>query len=214
MSLRPTEIEMTSRRAVVPAYKRPQLNSALLDIVATQYKIPNPFCESLSSALGNASMPITFVVIDIENYPNFNEDPRFMLVMQNKTSHFVVTASYNQALLKKLDCTDQALLKKLDCTERQVFCDNTVKHDKDAADTHLIMLAQTMFILSNFNNRMQDKFVIFSNDHVFRNMACVMDSNFYTWTIDKVQPSDKARVSLCSGLARRADANAPLAASR
>jgi len=203
MSLRPIENKMTSQQPVVLAYKQPQMNSTLLGIVAMQYKIPNPFCESLSSALENASKPITFVVIDIENYPNIETDPRFMVVMENNTSHFVVTASYNQALLNKLDCKN-----------REVFCDHTVQHCEDAADTHLIMLAQTMFILSNFNNRMQDKFVIFSNDHVFRNMACVMDSNFYTWTIDKVQPSDKARVSLCSGLARRADANAPLAASR
>jgi hypothetical protein len=167
-------------------------------MVAAQYNIPSEFCLSLQNALGNASTPITFVVIDIENYPNIEHDSRFKIVMKDETSKFVVTASYSQALLNKLDCKDRA-----------VFCDHTVRNEQDAADTHLIMLAQTMFMLSNLTRRTQDKFVVFSNDHVFKNMAWVMDSNFHTWADDGNAPPPTARVRLCSGLAKRADANAP-----
>jgi len=198
MSLRSQNSKVSSQVPVVLSHKRPHLNSELVDIVAAQFNIPPPFCSSLQDALGDASKPITFVVIDIENYPNIEQDPRFKIVMKNNTSQFVVTASYSLELLKRLHCEDRA-----------VFCDHTVRNEQDAADTHLIMLAQTMFMLSNLTRRTQDKFVVFSNDHVFKNMAWVMDSNFHTWADDGNAPPPTARVRLCSGLAKRADANAP-----
>jgi hypothetical protein len=138
--------------------------SLLLCQVARQFKMERPFCDALSNAFKESEIPITFVVVDIENRPDVQKDPDFAEVMQDKTRHkFIFTASTPDRF--------KVLRSKLLVDNKHLSFFGDLTKVKDAADTHLAMLTQAMFMLSQYRGRRLDRFVIFSNDHMFRTVA-------------------------------------------
>jgi len=180
---------------------RPTINitpfSLLLSNVARQFKMEAPFRNALSEAFRNEHRPITFVVVDIENRPDVQRDVRFMNVMGDTTHKFILTASTPTRTLK--------LKKKLPYDANNLFFFANLTQVKDAADVHLAMLTQAMFMLSQYRKRRLDRFVIFSNDHMFQTVAESIRTEQQQIVDVPSSATIGPSVHLCEGPARAAE---------